>query len=191
MIIGLTGPTGAGKSSVTALAEQYGYTVINCDAVAHVVTESGEPLAAIVEEFGSKVLHEDGSLNRKALAELAFADRSHTERLNRTVLPFVVAELKNRLATLKGKKVLLDAPTLYESGADALCDKVIAVLAEEKLRMERIIRRDKLSVFMALMRMSAGQPDAFYRQKADIILENNTTEAAFAEAVTKVFKEEL
>lgn len=190
MILGLTGPTGAGKSTVAAVAAQYGYTVIDCDALAHAVTAGGEPLAALVEEFGQKILTEDGGLNRRALAELAFADKTHTERLNRVVLPFVLAELKTQLAALKDQNVLLDAPTLFESGANALCDRVIAVLSSREKRVERIIRRDHISTFMALLRISAGRPDAFYREKADILLENNGTEAEFAEAARRVLMKE-
>lgn len=189
MIIGLTGPTGSGKSTVCTAAAQLGYTVIDCDAVAHAVTENGEPLAALVAEFGERILHADGTLNRKELAEQAFADKAHTERLNRIVLPFVVDELKRRLAALGDQRVLLDAPTLYESGANALCDKVIAVLADKNVRMERIIRRDKLSTFMALLRLSAGKPDEFYRNKADILLVNNGTKAEFLEAAQTVLNQ--
>lgn len=191
MIIGLTGPTGAGKSTVAAVAAQCGYTVIDCDAVAHTVTAGGEPLAALVREFGEKILRADGTLDRKALAELAFADKAHTARLNRVVLPFVLAELKRQLAALQGERVLLDAPTLYESGANGLCDRVIAVLSDRALRIERIIRRDKISTFMALLRISAGQPDAFYRERADILIENNGTEAEFAETARRILKERL
>lgn len=190
MILGLTGPTGAGKSTVAAVAPQCGYTVIDCDALAHAVTAAGEPLAALVREFGEDILREDGTLDRRALAELAFAGKSHTERLNRTVLPFILDEIRRQLDGLKGSNVLLDAPTLYESGADAFCDKVIAVVSDRELRIERIIRRDKISTFMALLRISAGQPDAFYRERADILLENNGTEAEFAETARRVLVKE-
>lgn len=189
MIIGLTGPTGAGKSTICSAATEFGFHVINCDEVAHTVTGSGEPLAALVTEFGEKILNSDGTLNRKALSELAFSDKAHTERLNRTVLPYVVEELKRQISALAGKNILLDAPTLYESGADQLCDKVIAVLSNKQNRIERIIKRDNLSTFMALLRISAGKPDEFYREKADILLENNGTESEFLHTAQNLFKE--
>ena len=191
MIIGLTGPTGSGKTTVCDVALKLGFTVINCDDLAHELTSSGEPLSALVDEFGDKILNSDGSLNRKMLAEAAFSDKNSTERLNNTVLPFVVAELKNIISKNRGKNILLDAPTLYESGADSLCDKVIAVIADKSVRIERIIKRDKLSTFMALLRISAGKPDEFYQSKADIILENNDSAKQLSSLAENLFKELL
>ena len=191
MIIGLTGPTGSGKTTVCDAALELGFTVINCDELSHRVTGGGEPLAALVAEFGDKILNADGSLDRKGLAELAFSDRTNTERLNRTVFPFIIAELKAVLRENEGKNILLDAPTLFESGADALCDKVIAVLAEKALRIERIVKRDNLSTFMALLRISAGKADEFYQSRADIILENNSTETELYTSAKNIFEEIL
>lgn len=191
MIIGLTGPTGSGKTTVCDVATELGFTVINCDDLAHELTNSGEPLAALVDEFGDKILNRDGSLNRKMLAEAAFSDKNSTERLNNTVLPFVVAELKNIIGKNVGKNILLDAPTLYESGAETLCDKVIAVIADKSVRVERIIKRDNLSTFMALLRIGAGKPDEFYQSRADIILENNGAESELYASAKSIFKEIL
>lgn len=190
MVIGLTGPTGAGKSTVANVAAECGYKVINCDELAHAVTAAGEPLAALIKAFGKGILFKDGTLNRHALTEHAFVDKAHTQLLNNTVFPFILDEIRRRLDGLAGHNVLLDAPTLYESGADAFCDKVVALLCDRAIRVERIIKRDNLSTFHALLRISAGQPDAFYRERADIIIENNDTEAKLAETARSVFEKE-
>lgn len=190
MIIGLTGPTGSGKSTVSKAAEKQGFFVIDCDEVSHRVTAEKKALSALCKEFGNGILDENGTLDRKALAAVAFQDKYSTERLNKTVLPFITAEIERIIEKNPDKNILLDAPTLFESGMADKCDKVIAVIADKPVRLERIIRRDKISTFMALLRIGAGKPDSFYRERADIILENNGTEADLLTAAEPIFKEE-
>ena len=114
IVIGLTGPTGSGKSSASKIAEEFGLRVIDCDKSAREVTEKGtECLKALGSVFGEDILLADGNLNRKALAALAFKDRESTERLNKTILPYI-ADLVVKQAA--GQDTLLDAPTLFESG---------------------------------------------------------------------------
>ena len=156
-VVGLTGSTGAGKSSVTAVAEELGFKVIDCDQFARIAVEKGsEGLAAVVSVFGDDVLNQDGSLNRAALAGKAFATIESTELLNQTLLPYIVKLINNEI---NAKRVLLDAPTLFESGADNLCDEVIAVISDEKTRLDRIMARDNIDEDAALLRIKAGKPD--------------------------------
>ena len=171
IIIGLTGPTGAGKSSLTEIAEAKGFKVIDCDKTARKATEKGtEALNAVVSVFGDDILFENGELNRKALAEKAFKNRESTELLNKTLLPFIVKLVK---AECNSERVLLDAPTLFESGLDNDCDATISVLANTKIRLERIVKRDNISKEAALLRINAGKSEDFYKQNSDYILYNN------------------
>ncbi|MBQ8203019.1 MAG: dephospho-CoA kinase [Clostridia bacterium] len=171
LIIGLTGPTGAGKTTVSKAAEDLGFKVIDCDKISRRVTEKGEKgLAALVRAFGKEILCDDKSLNRKALAAIAFASREKTELLNKTLLPIIVDEVKKEINCCR---VLLDAPTLYESGLDSICDQTVAVLADEILRKMRIINRDGLSEAEAQARMNAGKPDEFYIKRTKNIIYNN------------------
>ena len=111
IIIGLTGPTGAGKSTAAAAAKSFGLQVIDCDKSARAATEKGtDGLKALVAAFGEEILLPDGSLDRRALAAAAFASPQKTELLNKTILPHIV---KLVLAEAEGKNVLLDAPTLF------------------------------------------------------------------------------
>ena len=184
MIIGLTGPTGAGKSSLSAFAQSIGFKVIDCDKLARKATEKGtEGLNALVEAFGEGILNADNSLNRKALAEKAFASPQKTELLNKTILPFIIALVEKEIDC---DKVLLDAPTLFESGVDKLCDKTVAVLADSKIRLQRIKKRDNLSIDAALLRMNAGKPDSFYEKKADFIVFNNGEQAEFIQSFGEI-----
>ena len=170
-VVGLTGPTGAGKSSVTDVAKNLGFKVIDCDALARVAVEKGsDGLADIVKAFGDGVLNSDGTLNRKQLAALAFSASDKTELLNKTLLPHIVKLIK---AQIDVPLVLLDAPTLFESGADSLCDDVIVVLCDEKTRKERIIKRDGIDESAAELRIKAGKDDNFYIERSNNIVYND------------------
>ncbi len=187
IVIGLTGTTGAGKSSCSKIAEDLGYKVIDCDKTARKATEKGtEGLKALAEVFGKEILLADGSLNRKALAAKAFASKEKTELLNKTLLPFIVMLLKKEI---KGGYVLLDAPTLFESGMNDICTKTVAILADREVRLKRIIERDNLTIKEAETRVSAGKPYEFYKQKTDYVIFNNGDEASFLNEFTKIIKE--
>lgn len=170
-VIGLTGPTGAGKSSVTDVAKELGFKVIDCDKFARIAVEKGSAgLEDIVNVFGKEVLNDDGTLNRAALATVAFATSEKTELLNKTLLPHIVKLIN---AEINAPRVLLDAPTLFESGADSLCDEIIVVLCDEKLRKKRIMERDCIDEAAAELRINAGKPDEFYIEKTNNIVYND------------------
>lgn len=170
-VVGLTGPTGAGKSSVTDVAKNLGFKIIDCDALARLAVEKGsDGLADIVKAFGDGVLNSDGTLNRKQLAALAFSASDKTELLNQTLLPHIVKLIKSQIDV---PLVLLDAPTLFESGADSLCDDVIVVLCDEKTRKDRIIKRDGIDESAAELRIKAGKDDNFYIERSNNIVYND------------------
>lgn len=170
-IIGLTGPTGAGKSVLSSVAKEFGFQVIDCDKLARVAVEKGtDGLNALVKVFGGDILNDDYTLNRKALAQKAFASAENTKLLNETILPFITKMVKEEI---KGDKVLLDAPTLFESGINSICTATVAVLAETETRLNRIMQRDNIDKESALLRINAGKTDDFYKQNADFIMYNN------------------
>ncbi len=174
IIIGLTGPTGSGKSSACKLCESYGLKHVDCDLLARKAVEKGsDGLKALVNAFGSEILNTDGTLNRKLLAKIAFSEATKTELLNATIFPFI-RELVFK--ETRSGNILLDAPTLFESKIDNICFKTIAVLSDKATRLKRIMGRDNLTEAEALTRINAGKTDNFYQTYADYVIYNNKTE---------------
>ena len=177
LIIGLTGPTGAGKSNLCDTAKQLGFTVIDCDKSARKATEkNSDGLNELCKVFGSEILNSDKTLNRKALARIAFSSQEKTELLNKTIFPFIK---KIVLEEANSDLVLFDAPTLFESGLNSECFKTVAVLADTNIRLSRILERDNISEDDALLRINAGKDDNYYKDNADYILFNNGDEAEY------------
>lgn len=174
-IIGLTGGSGTGKSTVSEMFRQKGAGVVNADVVYHrLCSENQEMLAELAKAFGS-IVTKDGNLNRPALAKIVFSDAEKLERLNRITLPYIrQASIEEIKAQCQREIVLYDAPTLFETGADTLCEDVIAVLAPKEMRISRIVARDKITQEAARARIEAQPTDAFYHAKCRWILQNDS-----------------
>ena len=186
IIIGLTGPTGSGKSSACKLCESYGLKHVDCDLLARKAVEKGSNgLKALVNAFGSGILNQDGTLNRKLLAKIAFSEKAKTELLNATIFPFIRTLV---LEKTKDGNILLDAPTLFESKIDNIGFKTIAVLSDKEIRIKRIIARDNLTEEEALTRISAGKTDNFYKEYANYIVYKNKTEEEFLKEFSLVLE---
>ncbi|EWM53859.1 dephospho-CoA kinase [Ruminococcus flavefaciens] len=177
MVVGLTGQTGAGKSTVSKIFASNGFAVIDADQVARKIVEKGTKcLDEIADFFGQGVINEDGTLNRRALAGIVFSDRSKLEMLNTISYPYITGEILRqiRVHSMKGEKlILLDAPTLFESRADDFCEIIISVLADEDIREKRIISRDGLTSEQARKRMNSQLDEEFFRSHSDYIIHNN------------------
>jgi dephospho-CoA kinase len=179
LVIGLTGPTGAGKGAVASIFAQYGIPVINADRVYHeLITPPSSCLQELVEAFGKQILLADGSLDRRALGGIVFNDPAARERLNSITHRYVMEEVKGQMERLRREGVpvaVFDAPQLFEAGAHKACGAVVSVLAERGLRLERIIARDNLSAEAAMRRILAQKSDEFFKTHSDYIIENNGT----------------
>lgn len=187
IVVGLTGPTGAGKSSAAAICKSLGVKHIDCDIIARKATEKGqEGLTAVCNAFGNDILNTDGTLNRKVLAQKAFKDKESTDLLNKTLLPIIH---KMVLKEIDCDKVLLDAPTLFESGVNEICHKTVAVLSDKEIRLGRILSRDNITTEQALLRINAGKTDDFYKEKCDFVIYNNADENTFMESFLNLLKE--
>lgn len=181
-IIGLTGPTGAGKGVVSGICRRWGIPSIDTDAVYHALLEPPSAcLDGLVASFGTGICNPDGTLNRPALSAIVFAPGAgdKLELLNRITHGFVLDKVRTLCRAHEeagAPAVLVDAPLLYESGFDRECDRVLAVLAAPDTRLCRIMARDGISLDAALARLRAQKPDDFYA-RADGILYNDGTPA--------------
>ena len=177
-IIGLTGQSGAGKSTVAKFLEQNGFYVINADLLVRKIYNSGSPcLKTIAAVFGEDIITDNGTPDRKLLADRAFSSKENTALLSSIVHPFVTAELFDEIkkaAEIGTTTVVYDAPQLFESNADVICDEIISVAAEKSVRLERICKRDNISKENALMRMNSQLDEEFFRENSDYIIENNS-----------------
>ena len=177
MVIGLTGQTGAGKSTVSKVFVQNGFRLIDADAISrHVVARGSHCLADLQECFTDAILTPDGELDRKVMASIAFSDHRKLEMLNTIMYPYIVGEILrmiHRFSQQNHKLILLDAPTLFESRADDFCDLIISVVAKPELRMQRIMERDHISEKAAQQRMEMQLTEEFFRLHSDTVLENN------------------
>ena len=176
-VIGITGPTGAGKSVVCSrLGEWEQISVIDCDQVARDVVRRGERcLLDLAVEFSSVIIDKDGELNRRRLAGIVFRDRKKLRRMEGIMYPYIVDRIRNEIAAREAagdRAVFLDAPTLYQSGADKLCQEVAAVLAPEEDRLKRIMERDRLTEEEARARLANQPGDGFFESRAKYILRN-------------------
>ncbi len=186
-LIGLTGQSGAGKSTVAEAFSKLGAYVINADKIVAELYNAGSPcLKAVAAEFGQDTIRADGTLDRRLLAQRAFASSERTDALNRLVHPFVTARLFELLRGAEGI-VVFDAPQLFEADADVICDAVVAVTADKDIRVNRIIKRDSLSEEQAMLRVNAQHSEEYFRARADYIIENNFDEESLRIQAEKVY----
>lgn len=191
-LIGLTGPTGAGKGAVASILSCAGCAVVDADKVAHAVLEDNECIRKLTQAFGDTILNNDGTINRKALAKLAFRDTDSTALLNSITHPMIISLAKSefeRLASEGYKTIVFDAPTLFESGSHTLCHRIIAVIAPEDIRLARILARDGITPEQALARISAQKDADFYTQKADAVIINDSDFENLREQTERVIRE--
>lgn len=174
-VIGITGNSGSGKTTATKILKRLcDAEVIDADKVVRELSVPGTKyLDAIKEKFGESVFLEDGTLNRKALAEKIYNSKEDLEVLNGLTFKYVVEEIKFRIEEAKNEIIVLDAPLLFESGLDEDCTAVIGLTAPFELKVERIVKRDGISEETAYSRINIQAKDEFYLNKADVVIENN------------------
>ena len=191
MVIGITGNSGTGKSEIAKLlAEKINAEIINADLVAKKLSEPGNIYnEKIVELFGEEIL-ENKKINRKKLADIIYNNSQKRELVNNLTYIYVGNEIKHMVKLIKNQNVIIDAPLLFESGLDKICDFTIAVLADEKTKVERICKRDGIDESVAKERLAIQPEIEYYRNHADYLMGNNgnLNEINLEEICTKIGK---
>ena len=179
MIIGITGGTGCGKTTLLNAIRDRGGLVLDCDVIYHELLQTDrEMLAAIDARFPGVV--EDGQLNRKKLGSIVFSDDQALLDLNAITHTAVKREVLRRLGE-KPSLAAIDAIGLFEGGLAELCDVTVAVTAPEEVRVRRLMLRDNISEDYARSRIAAQHKEDWFRQRCHCTLENNGTEIQFRE----------
>ena len=179
MIIGITGGTGCGKTTLLNVIAEAGGLILDCDAIYHeLLRTDASLLSAIEKRFPGTV--ENGQLQRKKLGAIVFADKDALTDLNVITHGAVKKEVQRQLAQLP-KLAAIDAIALFEGGLAELCDITVAVTAPADIRVQRLVLRDGISEEYARSRIAAQHDEGWFRERCDCILENNGTQVQFYE----------
>ena len=191
IIFGLTGCTGAGKTSALKAIQALGGQIIDCDAVYHRMLDENEAMRNAINEKFPGVFSKEGKLDRRKLGEEVFSKKDRLAQLNEIVFRFLVPEVERSVTKLPDGLYAIDAINLLESGLDRLCDRTIAITAPVELRVRRIMARDGISEQYARLRISAQKPDEYYRSKCDCELNNALDTPAEFEKLAVLFFQKL
>ena len=181
MITGLTGMSGAGKSTVCGLLARRGFTVIDCDEISRETSRDRDFLNGLERRFPENLLGEDGFLDRELTARAIFNDCAKLRLYDMIIFPYIVYKIMRLIERSEGD-IILDAPTLFDSGLDMICGKIVGVTASLEKCAERLILRDGITKARALERLSAQCGEEFFRSRCDYIIENNGDLSDFAES---------
>ena len=178
--IGLTGGIGSGKSSVSALFNEWGAYIFDADTVAKSILDTNDTAQSeLIAEFGTDVLGADNKIDKAKLAKIAFQDEDHQQRLNIIIHPYVFTEIDSTFdKVLKGgthEIFVVDAALIYESGAYTHMDYVIVVTSHLKIRTERVLTRGGLTRDQFFQRLELQWPDEDKVHMADFVIHNNGT----------------
>lgn len=194
MIIGLTGGIASGKTLVAAEFERLGAIVIDADIIARDVLQPGEePYKMVVEEFGEKIVAQNGEIDRTRLGEIVFNDCERLKRLNQLTHPEIIRRIEERIKEIVENKsnriIVLNAPLLIEVGLHTKMDRVVVVYADTEKLIERIVSRDKIKREDALKRLSCQMPLKEKIEYADHVIYNNSTREETLDQVDTIFKD--
>jgi dephospho-CoA kinase len=173
-IIGLTGNIATGKSVVARMLERLGAMAIDADALVHEVMEKGPPIwQAVVQEFGEGILGCDGSINRKKLGDIVFADEAALRRLEAIVHPAVITRTEELIESSQESVVVVEAIKLIEAGMDRTCDALWVVACHKEQQLARLVEQRGLTEGEARQRIEAQPPQEAKLALADVVIDNS------------------
>ncbi len=189
LIFGITGGTGAGKSTVSEMFGKQGVYVIDGDKVARKVTQCGEECLGVLTQYlGREILNSDGTMNRAKTAELVFTDPKKLAILNEVTHKYINKEITDLLAKENPQVAAIDGAVIIGSPVGDNCEFIVSVVAECDTRMQRIIGRDKISRASAMHRINAQPDDEFYIENSKYVIRNDGDEEQLEKAVTQIIE---
>lgn len=194
MNIGLTGGIATGKSTVAKLIKERGAILIDLDVIAREVVEPGQSsLLLIAESFGQAVLQEDGSLDRKRLGSIVFADPVKRKELEAIIHPAIRKVMKERMryheSQTPDKLVVVDVPLLFESGLEQSFEQIMVVYVPSEMQLQRLMERDTLTLEDAQRRLAAQMAIEEKKNKADIVIDNSGSLAQTEQQIDQFWQE--
>lgn len=195
MIIGVTGPSGAGKSVLCSMLAERGFRIFDCDGIYHdIISGPGDCTAELARRFGTGIIdNETGGIDRSALADTVFGNDRALADLNSITHKYVLQAVRGLVgqAEEEGVFCVIDAPLLFESKCDLICDITVGVLASRRNRMLRLIERDgkRRTPTQILARIDAAKPEQFYRGQCTYIFRNKGSledMATFADKIAAI-----
>ena len=192
MVIGITGSSGAGKSTIcNMLQKDYKVKIINADSIAKKLSKKGTNyIIDIIDKFGKDIVDDEGELRRKRLAEIIYTDPEKRKELNNCTFKYIRKEIEKQVKKENDTDttVIIDAPLLFECELDKLCDIVIGIISKREMQIERIVARDNVDYESAEKRLNAQQTNKFYIKKCDEIIENNNNLVNIEKEVKEIVK---
>jgi len=192
-IIGLTGLSGSGKTSVSEILSQNGFYTINCDKIAHeVLAKNIDCYNDVVEAFGTAILDGDGNINRRRLGDIVFADKDKLEKLTAITHYYIIKEVLNDVGEAKAKgnyqNIIIDAPVLIKTELEDKVDEIWVVYSDYDIILERLIQRDQLTEGQIKKRLDNQMPLEELVQYADVVIKNNDGFESLKNQVLKYIK---
>ena len=177
MVIGLTGGMGSGKSTALGLFEKLGCRVINADEIAHDALKNNKKVYnAVIRAFGIEITGGNGAINRKVLGGIVFNDNNKRRKLESITHPVIIREIRKEIALEKKREGILvaEVPLLFEAGMQGMFDKTIVVCLAGKIALERIRKKEGITIKAARKRIKAQLPLSEKKKLADYILYNKS-----------------
>ncbi len=173
-VFGITGPTGAGKTTVSNIFRNKGVFVIDCDKVAADVTDTDQRCSSELRQaFGDTVFNIDGTLNRPSLASIVFGNDDKLKLLNKITHKYIKEQIEKEIKSVNSHIIAIDGAVIIGSPVMDICQKLLVITADKDIRLKRIMERDNLSFESAHKRISSQMTNAEYEKYADFIIKNN------------------
>ena len=191
-IIAITGGIACGKSVVSREIRKFGAEIISADAIAHELSEPGQPIYdAYVEHFGREILDPYGRLDRRAIGRIVFNDLEQRKWINQTTHPMLLNRVREKLVEFQERGLpiaVLDVPLLFEAGWDYLADEIWVVWLNKKKQLSRLMYRNRLSLLEATARINAQMNVYKKRARADVVISNNRTRPQLKALIQRIMR---